>query len=99
MFFETCETCGKPVVPRYCPACGTLIDGHTEVHLEDVCPAPGDVSVCVYCCAVSVFTETSLRTPDLKELDEILADPEMQKAIYAVQELWRQRGGAPRGDR
>jgi hypothetical protein len=57
----------------YCPACGALCnaasvaDRRGEAH-----PKEGDVSVCLYCQAVSIFrADLSLREPTEKEWDEI----------------------------
>lgn len=51
-------------------------------------PAPGDVTVCIGCGNVSVFTEKlKLRKPTAAELKEITEDPrikEVQKAIRVV---------------
>lgn len=91
MFFEVCEDCGQPIIPRYCLGCGMLIDAHTQVA---VCPEPGDVSICLYCSQVAIYTQSGLRWPTDAEHDQIMADPKMQKAIWAAAE-WRRRGTPP----
>jgi hypothetical protein len=50
--------------PRSCPICHTVNDGVTGVNLESglpVFPEPGQMSICSTCCAVMIFTETSVR--------------------------------------
>jgi len=38
----------------WCPSCGKLLDGATGIDTNNL-PAPGDVSVCIYCAAVLRF--------------------------------------------
>ena len=60
-----------------CPICGTVVDGAlmiagVNVPTERLMPGPGDLSICVYCFAVSVFTDQGqLRTATAKECEEI----------------------------
>lgn len=91
MFFEFCETCGGPIIPRYCLGCGILVDGHTQVDGKPICPKPGDISICLYCSQVTIFTVSGLRWPTDEEHDEIMANPQTSKGIAAVVEM-RRRG-------
>lgn len=93
--FETCERCGQPIIPRHCPHCGALIDGHTAVDLSDACPVPEKaVCICIYCSGISIFTKASMRIPTDEEWREAMNDPYMQKAIAAVA-LMREEGKIP----
>lgn len=47
---------------RYCPACAHLNDAVTEVREQGAPsspgdPSPGDLSLCIYCCAMLQFNE------------------------------------------
>jgi hypothetical protein len=46
--------------------------GYTDPDLDDASPKPGDVSMCVYCGAIAIFTEALLLvTPDETEAGSI----------------------------
>ena len=92
--FETCENCGGLRIPRRCPHCGTVNDGHTAVDGSSACPQAGDVSICLYCSGVAIFTEHSLRVLDDAEFNEVMADPEMQQAIQVIAQM-RAEGEIP----
>lgn len=68
-----------------CPTCGAFNDAATGFRTDGL-PAAGDVSVCAYCTAVSVFTGSGLavRVPTQAELEEILAEPDTADAVLAV---------------
>lgn len=59
---------------RTCPHCKRVIDGHlnTDSRSEQVDPRPGDVSVCIFCKQLSVFTEDGMRRATMDEKMEIL---------------------------
>jgi hypothetical protein len=63
-----------------CRACQAKLDGS----LGSGRPAAGDVSLCVYCGTLSIFTEDDLRAPTTDELVGLMADPEVRSAITAV---------------
>lgn len=62
--------------PLACPRCGVVCDDATFVHAGDFTPAAGDVSVCLYCCAVNIFTGRGVETraATLAELESIIAN-------------------------
>lgn len=98
MMFETCKNCGTAVIPRRCLACGTLIDAHRAADLSGNCPKTGDVSVCLYCVNIAIFTNTGLRELTADERESVLADEELNRAVIAVREMHEQglipdRGG------
>ena len=58
---------------RTCPQCGYRVDSESRVYGEgrDTGYKAGDVSICLYCSAVNIFTADGLlRVPDAAELDE-----------------------------
>lgn len=82
-----------PGDPR-CPACGSKLDGFTDVSLEDARPSPGDGSICAYCAAMLTFDRSEkgrliLRYPTDKELAVFTVDPKMILARDAVMEMIR----------
>jgi hypothetical protein len=75
---------------QHCPFCGYQCD-RTD-GLETPMPEPGDISLCLKCMEVSLFTDDfKLREPSTAELIEIqrsTAWPQIEKARAA----WRQLG-------
>ena len=77
--------------PTPCPQCGAVNDTADGVEHEEA-PTPGDISVCMYCAAVTVFTnDLKLRTPTSEEMANIRSDAEIwatikeaQRAIHAA---------------
>ena len=69
------------------------VDGYTPVDHEEAAPAPGDISVCLYCAAVVIFEDAPARwrLPDLLERAEVAANPEVVKARQTI--LSAQRNG------
>lgn len=77
-----------------CPACGAKLDGALNA-TGDRLPQDGDPSLCVYCRALIVHAGTpvnSRRYPTSEEQREFLADPDIQRAIWALGQLHQQRG-------
>jgi len=68
-----------------CPVCGEKNDGYTKAYgSENADPEPGNVSLCVYCLAVGLYTDDlQLRRATPEELKGIMADPEFRR-LYAV---------------
>lgn len=65
---------------RCCPSCGADLPCSTAVDGEAQ-PSPGDVSVCMYCCAPLVFTEgLGLR---LLAVDEVRGLPRETRSLLA----------------
>jgi len=59
-----------------CPVCSTVVDAALMVpgiHATlDLSPKPGDLSICVYCFAVAIFTDDGrLRIATPKECEEV----------------------------
>jgi hypothetical protein len=77
--------------PR-CPHCRTVADDYTPFDTADPVPTEGAVSLCVYCLGLSIFTGEGLdkRKPTEAELIEIMADPQVIKAIRVL-EAWPDR--------
>lgn len=66
-----------------CPHCGKKIDGATG----DRVPRPGDVSICLACLALNVFTEKlTIEKISDELLFEIQNDPDMWAAICKLRE-------------
>jgi hypothetical protein len=74
--------------PRTCPVCRAVVDGATAVDGSDAQPAAGDITVCVYCARVLVFTEDGLRQPTMDELEDLAGNEELVRAV-AVATLFR----------
>lgn len=50
-----------------CPSCEMALDAATDAYGEAT-PEPGDLTVCIYCAAILVFTDTmGLRLPTDEE--------------------------------
>jgi hypothetical protein len=68
-----------------CPHCGNESDDYTVVRGAQA-PSAGDVSVCLYCSCVSVFTGEGLvkRKPTAEELPVFMADSAVQEALARI---------------
>ena len=69
----------KQLPELHCLNCGKLIDGATSVD-GNHSPAPGDVTICIYCGHLMVF-DLTVRKPNDAELEELAGD----KYILAIQ--------------
>jgi hypothetical protein len=59
-----------------CPYCGKKMDRSTETLRTGGKPKAGDVTVCIYCVKVCVFTkELGLRKPTFEERLQFTKDP------------------------
>jgi hypothetical protein len=74
-----------PYIPK-CPSCGKGLDGYASVMVGERAPQPGDVTVCVYCCAVLQHTET--KTLELADLESLPAS--LRKHIDRAKAIVRQ---------
>lgn len=78
--------------PTRCPACDADHDAHTALDGPDGArPKAGDVSVCLYCAAVLVYTDLMLGRLGLRqaageELDRLLEDRRLAAAVLAVRD-------------
>ena len=76
----------------FCPLCGEMHNGAINASGEDVAPSPGDCTLCGYCRGLLIYGGDPidhLRRPTLDEETELLADPDVQRAIAALAELHR----------
>lgn len=73
-----------------CPTCGNVNDAATCVEGEHS-PSPGDVSVCLYCAAILIFTdELETRLPTEREMIDLQTSqnwPTIQKTIYMIRHI------------
>lgn len=68
-----------------CPSCNKQLDGATGLD-EDTVPRAGDLSLCAYCCTISVFKpDLTLRRATDEEFAEL--DAATQKQIKLAQGL------------
>lgn len=90
-----CEVCGKTMFPRYCPHCGVMVDADMPVAGAHRHPTPEqDVSICVFCSGLSIFTDNGLRLPTDEEWRRAMANEETRRAI-AVLSMMRRDGVIP----
>jgi hypothetical protein len=79
-----------------CAACGYRMDKSTEA-FGDAAPKPGDVSICLACGAVQVFTaDLTLRNPTRDEhekfsRDQRIIDVQMARAHVVGDNLKRRK--------
>lgn len=67
-----------------CMRCDTALDAATPID-HDSAPTPGDVSICLVCNHIAVFTRSGkLREPRSDELRVIMADQRIITARGAV---------------
>lgn len=68
-----------------CAVCGADLNDATCLS-STAAPAAGDVSVCLYCGNVAVFTGdgVALRQATAAELGELLAEPEVRRVVDLV---------------
>jgi hypothetical protein len=70
--------------PHACLSCGAANDAATGINAY--VPSAGDVSICLYCAALAVFTGEGLaiRAATPAELEEIQADAGVTRARFAI---------------
>ena len=84
-----------------CPHCGERMNGLAGPAGS---PAEGDVTLCVYCANISLFTEQlTLRKATPEEVGALLRNPDIMQAVDALQHLrgmdWtRQTNNPPGGE-
>jgi hypothetical protein len=76
-----------------CPSCGYGFDVSSAIDGSGVAPTEGDVTICIQCAEIAVFTEEGrgLRVPTVTERAEALTNPEVIMAMFAVR-MVRERG-------
>jgi hypothetical protein len=81
---EPGEEDGHEVPGTFCRQCGKYLDRSMCPYDESLVPGDGDLSICISCGLISVYTETGLlRAPTPDELTEALADPDVQRVLAA----------------
>lgn len=88
------------VINAWCPYCGTHHDRSTNASTrENEEPGAGDVSICIRCGRIAVFTaERTLRKPTLDELNELERNAFITAArIHWANAVARFPGQAPKG--
>jgi len=78
--------------PLSCLGCGTGLDGHMEASPAVARrPTPGGAVICVHCSTIGLYTEIggqlALRRPTDTELDSLLTNPAVTRAISVVREF------------
>ena len=76
-----------------CRSCGKELSGAFAINGINA-PKDGDVSICVYCGCVSIFTDGScFREPTDEEINELMDQPEFGAALRLVLQHIRQHEG------
>jgi hypothetical protein len=71
------------VPPTKCPECGVVNSGALGV--DGTRPKKGDVSICMYCRHISIFTEDlGLREPTIDEMLAMGREPKIQAALSVL---------------
>lgn len=62
-----------------CPSCHRTLDAATFPFTGKGKPTAGDYTLCIYCCALAVFTKQGkLRQPTYEEMKHAKQDPKVQ---------------------
>lgn len=73
-----------------CPWCGQLHDAATHSGSTVEVPEPGNLSLCVHCGGVAVFTgDLKLRRPTKAEQREIDNSPTVKRAVAAWRNVFK----------
>lgn len=84
---EQFDGAGKRLPLVCCAACGHALDAATCTYGDATRPNPGDISVCIHCAEISVYTpDMTLRAAsvtDLLHLDEAI-HRQIEKAQWAI---------------
>lgn len=72
--------------PLHCRTCGSKVDDFTPVGDDDAVPEAGNVSVCLYCGTLSIYTGEglNLRMPTPEEMAEMAEDEDLQRTVKQV---------------
>jgi hypothetical protein len=74
-----------------CSECEKTLSGFTGP--RGAMPEAGSLSICVYCGAVGVFTDTGIRKPTALEGVRIAADSSISNMVRTVKQAAARRGG------
>lgn len=93
---------GEPTQQNFsmnCLKCGKELDGFMAIDSDKARPRAGDVSLCIYCQHIMMFSgpveglpANGVREPTAKELELIANDRDIQHAIKTarqVKESWK----------
>ena len=89
--------CGDRVPKRHCPQCGSPNEAHScinDIGVEHTHPEAGDVSICLYCSALMIYTEDSLRDPSREEYLALMRNEEIRRILASLSYL-RANGDIP----
>jgi hypothetical protein len=67
-----------------CTNCGTKLDAVSQVDSEDGDPRDGDVSICLYCGHLMIFSDIGVRNLTDTEMIELAGNPELLNAMEFV---------------
>lgn len=71
-----------------CPHCGHHVDAATDPFDPTNTPYPGDITVCLYCAGICVYTDSmALRSITRTDMDNIT--PDMKKYLAELQQYIR----------
>lgn len=89
---------GTTSVPeQLCPKCGYLMEATTPLD-GGALPKDGDVSICLNCGAILIFTaELKMRAATDQEVAEIMRDKQTASMIQRAQSYIRRRGPIEKG--
>ncbi len=75
---------------RTCPNCGDALNCAQEADaLPSRPPQPGDITICAYCAAVLIFTDTALRLASVDDLADL--PTEMQQLVARGRAFFQRR--------
>ena len=93
---ELLDDLGSVRMPQQkCLWCDRPLDAATDIEQEGNVPEEGDLSICLYCGNLAIYTAGEaglvLRHPTVPERAEALADPQVRSALVhrALQERLR----------
>lgn len=77
--------------PAGCPTCGAANDAATYAGEGSARPAPGDLSVCLYCGEWRLFDDALRPTIKATEEDQACAPAELLERAREIRRLWQAR--------
>lgn len=78
-----------------CLQCGLVLDGAAQVgdYPDDRKPREGDLSICVKCSALAVYTGDGIREMTVDERFMAIESPQVQMAIRAIKSMHAKERG------
>lgn len=71
-----------------CPHCSSSLRKHLNAQGKATVPKPNDVGICGVCGGIFAFTEKGLRIPTDGEMEQLMSDVRVQRALI-------ERAGVP----